>query len=402
LRAFFRSIISYKVTTADIDSARRWSRISVRASTSKMRDRSQEPDSTAVSEMIFASTRAEGHGVVDVPSADGARHAARIVAGETVAGEREMVGRALGLATVMLMLCCLAGPSQAQENLDAGKSPSQIFAGTCVACHKSPRGLLKTIAPGSLPGFLRQHYTTSPEMAGVLSSYLISNGASDARYTGGQAKGAKDGRDAKPDPRSEARPDAETQPTLSEQLSRLGRRLRGAGASEHPEAGQQADGTNEHASKTGRRSKRTARTSAEPKSDADDGQPAAETERGSERRKTSGKSKAGKRSKSGDEAAKPDAANDEPTSKLDASKSDARSLESEKPAVESQPPKIETPKVVDAPKAGEPAVTRADPVPQVTPAPSTQTTTSAPAAGGSSNASPPSAAPAPEDPSRQP
>ena len=58
-----------------------------------------------------------------------------------------MVSRALSLATVMLLIGCFAaGPAHAQaKNLEAGKSPSQIFAGTCTACHKSPRGLLKTV-----------------------------------------------------------------------------------------------------------------------------------------------------------------------------------------------------------------------------------------------------------------
>src|SRR6266702_1674093 len=106
-----------------------------------------------------------------------------------------MLRRALGLATVMLVISSLAAEralAQAQ-NLEAGKSPSQIFAGTCTICHKSPRGLLKTVAPGSLPGFLRQHYTTSSDMAGVLASYLVSNGATDARFAGTQQKGAKEG-----------------------------------------------------------------------------------------------------------------------------------------------------------------------------------------------------------------
>lgn len=105
-----------------------------------------------------------------------------------------MMSRALGLATVTLLIgCCTMGPTQAQENLDAGKSPSAIFANTCSACHKSPRGLLKTVAPGALPGFLREHYTTGPDMAGVLSSYLISNGAVDTRYD----QAPKGGRQAK-------------------------------------------------------------------------------------------------------------------------------------------------------------------------------------------------------------
>lgn len=108
-----------------------------------------------------------------------------------------MLSRALSLATVTLLIGCLSAVSAQAQNLEAGKSPSQIFANTCTACHKSPRGLLKTVPAGSLPGFLRQHYTTSSDMAGVLASYLISNGANDPRY---QAKdnprGAK-GRDAR-------------------------------------------------------------------------------------------------------------------------------------------------------------------------------------------------------------
>ena len=96
-----------------------------------------------------------------------------------------MLSRALSLATVTLLIGCLtAGVARAVENLDAGKSPSQIFSGTCSACHKSPRGLLKSVPASSLPGFLRQHYTTGTDMASVLSSYLISNGAADPRYQG--------------------------------------------------------------------------------------------------------------------------------------------------------------------------------------------------------------------------
>src|SRR5579872_6288942 len=94
-----------------------------------------------------------------------------------------MMSRARIFAAVMLLISCLVGPSAWGQatNLEAGKSPSQLFTGTCNACHKSPRGLLKTVAPGSLPGFLRQHYTTSGDMASTLSSYLVSNGASDTR-----------------------------------------------------------------------------------------------------------------------------------------------------------------------------------------------------------------------------
>ena len=128
-----------------------------------------------------------------------------------------MLSRALILATVMLLIGVFAADRVLAQatNLEAGKSPSQIFSGTCNACHKSPRGLLKTVSPGSLPGFLRQHYTTSSEMAGVLSSFLVSNGATDTRYVGQQPKPGKDGK-------QEAKP--------VDQLDRFGRRQRPAGA----------------------------------------------------------------------------------------------------------------------------------------------------------------------------
>ena len=102
-----------------------------------------------------------------------------------------MLSRALSLATVTLLIGCLTAGVARAENLDAGKSPSQIFSGTCSACHKSPRGLLKNMPASSLPGFLRQHYTTGTDMASVLSSYLISNGAADPRYQGKDKKDAR-------------------------------------------------------------------------------------------------------------------------------------------------------------------------------------------------------------------
>ena len=122
-----------------------------------------------------------------------------------------MLSRALSLATLLLLAGWLA-PEQAaaQENLDAGKSPSQLFAGTCNACHKSPRGLLRSVPASSLSSFLRQHYTTSPAMAGVLATYLISNGATDTRLGGASPReGAKEGaKDARPSAaKPAARPD---------------------------------------------------------------------------------------------------------------------------------------------------------------------------------------------------
>jgi hypothetical protein len=120
-----------------------------------------------------------------------------------------MLSRALILATVMLWIGCFAAErALAQENLEAGKSPSQIFAGTCNACHKSPRGLLRSVPAGSLPGFLRQHYTTSPNMANVLSAYLISNGANDPKAVAAAAKEAKGAKEGAKEGTKEAKQDA--------------------------------------------------------------------------------------------------------------------------------------------------------------------------------------------------
>ena len=128
-----------------------------------------------------------------------------------------MLSRALSLATVTLLIGCLAAIPVRAQNLDAGKTPSQLFAGTCAACHKAPRGLLKTVPAGSLPGFLRQHYTTSSEMASLLAAFLVSNGATDTRYVG--TKPTQQPKDAKP-------------PEQPAQLDRFGRPIRPAGTSQ--------------------------------------------------------------------------------------------------------------------------------------------------------------------------
>src|SRR6476620_6285202 len=134
-----------------------------------------------------------------------------------------MLSRALSSATVMLLIGCLAVIPVRAQNLEAGKTPSQIFAGTCNACHKSPRGLLKTVPASSLPGYLRQHYTTSSDMASLLSSYLVSNGATDTRYQAKQEPG-KQGKDAKQEPKQEAGKPAGP----PDHIDRFGRRQRPA------------------------------------------------------------------------------------------------------------------------------------------------------------------------------
>jgi hypothetical protein len=233
-----------------------------------------------------------------------------------------MLSRALSLATVTLLIGCFAAiPVQAQ-NLEAGKSPSQIFAGTCSACHKSPRGLLKTVPAGSLPSFLRQHYTTSSDMASLLSAFLTSNGAADTRYVGTQPKQDKD---AKP----EAKPAGP-----AEQLDRYGRRLRPPvppqdipkPETQPQQAERPDDGDELPPQAEPRRQGRNARQLARPSEAPDAAKPAVEgrapahaaSEHGPEGRKSAAKQRLSKRGKPGSEelpktnAGKADAARDEP------------------------------------------------------------------------------------------
>ncbi len=282
-----------------------------------------------------------------------------------------MLSRALSLATVMLLIGCFAAkPAQAQ-NLEAGKSPSQIFAGTCNACHKSPRGLLKTVPAGSLQGFLRQHYTTSSEMASLLSAFLVSNGAADTRVVGGQGK---PGKDAKSEGKPGGPPD---------QLDRFGRKLR-----------------------PGAPSQEAAKPEGEPREAAkpDASKPAAGAqapiqaagERGPDGRKLSAKQRLSKRGKPGveeppkSEAAKGEAAQEGPskgeaakeeTPKSETAKVEGGKPEAAKPSGEGKPEstnsesaKIEPPKETGS---GDTPVLRADPVPPVTPAPATPPAVSA-------------------------
>jgi hypothetical protein len=313
-----------------------------------------------------------------------------------------MLNRALVLATVMLLIGCFAAPAHAQ-NLEAGKSPSQIFAGTCTVCHKSPRGLLKTMSAGALPGFLRQHYTTSPEMAGLLSSYLVSNGAADKRYQGKDAKS-----DGKPGSQPGGAPP---------QLDRQGRPVHTSAprrepakpqAEQQPAADTAGISPRDDGARKGRR--RLARPAEEGANPAEDETATRNVgEPGPDGRKLGAKQRLSKRGKPGEEMPKSDA-------KGDAAKTDSgneapaasTATREEKPAGEAtkdegakpsdETAKVESPKET-APKApaGQTPALRADPVPAVTPAQAASPATAA-ASGGSTEpaagSSAPSASPA--------
>ncbi len=65
-----------------------------------------------------------------------------------------MLSRALILAAVTVVLGCFAAIPADAQNLEAGKSPGQIFSSTCSLCHKSPRGLLKSCCARIAAGVL--------------------------------------------------------------------------------------------------------------------------------------------------------------------------------------------------------------------------------------------------------
>ena len=315
-----------------------------------------------------------------------------------------MLSRALILATVTLLMGGLAtGAAHAQAtNLEAGKSPSQIFAGTCTACHKSPRGLLKSVPASSLPGFLRQHYTTSSDMASVLSSYLVSNGATDTRY---QAK--QGSKDAKQDAKQEAaKPAAET--GAPDHIDRFGRRQRTPGQTQEA-VKPDADGLTPQGEggRPGQKGKRLARPAEGPDAKPADGQGPAQA---ATEAKQGARQKLSKRGKPSEDLSKPDSSKPEDAvksepkedaSKSEAAKTDAAKSETDKSETAAKPAsegKSETAKV-DASKEGankesvkqsgsEPTSLRPDPVPQVTPAP--------PASAASPSASPATAAGTPE------
>jgi hypothetical protein len=102
-------------------------------------------------------------------------------------------------AAISVAMLCIAGVAGAQENLDQGKSPAQLFASNCAICHKSPQGLAKAGGILGLDSFLREHYTASKESAGALAAYLKSMDSGPAAPA--RAKRAAKG-DGKADERS--------------------------------------------------------------------------------------------------------------------------------------------------------------------------------------------------------
>ncbi len=124
----------------------------------------------------------------------------------------------------------IAGSAAAQENLDSGKTPAQLYASDCAICHKTARGLSKAGGPFGLQGFLREHYTASREAAAAIAAYVtaMDQGApapERAAKRGGKPKEARKPGEAKSGtPKSETKSETKSEPK-SERQER-GERLR--------------------------------------------------------------------------------------------------------------------------------------------------------------------------------
>lgn len=107
---------------------------------------------------------------------------------------------AWGVAALMLVF---TGAAAAQENLDQGKTPAQLYASDCAICHKTPNGMAKSAGAFGLQAFLRVHYTASKEAAAAIAAYV------EAVDRGGSAPERAVKRTAKPKEkgkRGEAKP----------------------------------------------------------------------------------------------------------------------------------------------------------------------------------------------------
>ena len=105
---------------------------------------------------------------------------------------------------VLGAMVVLIGTAAQAQNLDQGKSAPRLFADSCAACHRSPRGLAKGRFRPTLFAFLKEHYSTSSDTAWELATYLASVDTPQSNRS--RAAAGKPLRPAKPRP--PARPPA--------------------------------------------------------------------------------------------------------------------------------------------------------------------------------------------------
>ena len=96
-----------------------------------------------------------------------------------------------GIARAIGLLVGLLAPVQAhaQQSIDTGKTPAEIFAIDCATCHKGARGLAHGKTSSELASFLAEHYTASKDQAAALAAYVMGAGGGDA--VPAQARGPK-------------------------------------------------------------------------------------------------------------------------------------------------------------------------------------------------------------------
>jgi hypothetical protein len=90
--------------------------------------------------------------------------------------EVALFGRRLLAVLVLAGVGSSSVSALAQEDLNRGKTPAQLFASDCADCHRNARALSKRDNANTLAGFLRVHYTASRESAAALANYLVSLG----------------------------------------------------------------------------------------------------------------------------------------------------------------------------------------------------------------------------------
>lgn len=111
----------------------------------------------------------------------------------------------LALGTAVALTGPLLATTAAQaQNLDQGKTAPRLFADTCSACHRSPRGLAKGRYRFTLMMFLKEHYSTSSNTASELADYLASV---DVPQGGPPRAGAGKPRKPRPPAQAPAKPE---------------------------------------------------------------------------------------------------------------------------------------------------------------------------------------------------
>ena len=80
------------------------------------------------------------------------------------------IRRSAPLILGLLAILVAAQSAQPQGNIDAGKTPAQMFSDTCATCHRRPQELKR----GASAGFLRQHYMSGAQEAAAMAAYLAS------------------------------------------------------------------------------------------------------------------------------------------------------------------------------------------------------------------------------------